>query len=193
MSDELLDLAIQGDRVALSDLLTRCHDRIRKFARTRLGQDLRTYLSTSDILQSTYLDVVKGVVKFDGNSEEDFARWVCQIMENNLKDRGRYFGAKKRQMPDAPRLDAELAQTSKKGPASAALVAEELALVFEALGNLSEDQRRIYVLHVFEGRSHAECAEIMNKTEVAARSLLARGRAALALRLDELRESDTKS
>ena len=184
--------ARSGDREALNRLLDRNQDRLLRLARTRIGTSLKARVRTSDVLQSTYLDVLKGVGEFDGDSEEAFVAWVGRILENNIRDKGKYFGAKKRRHvaavgdPEDPGRGV-LARTPT--PSATAACSEDLLLVSRALESLPEDYRRVIMLRQVEGRSHKEAAAILERTEAATRMLLSRARAALALELDRLRGS----
>jgi RNA polymerase sigma-70 factor (ECF subfamily) len=58
------------------------------------------------------------------------------------------------------------------------------SIVREALDSLGEDQKVAVLLNKFEEMSYAEIAQIMNRTEAAVKSLLARARMNLRDRLD---------
>ncbi|MEE2711280.1 MAG: sigma-70 family RNA polymerase sigma factor [Planctomycetota bacterium] len=185
-----LALARGGDRRALDRLLETVHGRLRRLAEGRLGPGLRAKLRTSDVLQSTYLDVVKSVERFEGEDEEAFVGWVARIMENNIRDKGKYFQARKRRDPEGATLplnEAEDVKTPGATPSVEVVRAEDLVLVSRALEDLGEDYRQVIILRLVEGRSHKEVGELLGRTEAATRMLLSRARAALALALDRLR------
>ncbi len=190
---EDLRLARAGDRGALDRLLEAVQDRVRGIAEGRLGPGLRARIRTSDVLQSTYLDVVKGVATFEGEDESEFVAWVARIMENNIRDKGKFFQARKRRDPAGGPLpidEAAGAEFDGPTPSVDAVRAEDLVLVSRALEELAEDHRRVIVMRMIEGRSHQEIAEEMNRSESAARMLLSRARAALALKLEGLRRAN---
>jgi len=185
-----LALARGGDRRALDRLLETVHGRLRRLAEGRLGPGLRAKMRTSDVLQSTYLDVVKSVERFEGEDEEAFVGWVARIMENNIRDKGKYFQARKRRDPEGATLplnEAEDVKTPGATPSVEVVRAEDLVLVSRALEGLGEDYRQVIILRLIEGRSHKEVGELLGRTEAATRMLLSRARAALALALDRLR------
>ncbi|MAB87848.1 MAG: hypothetical protein CMJ90_00115 [Planctomycetes bacterium] len=185
-----LALARGGDRRALDRLLETVHGRLRRLAEGRLGPGLRAKMRTSDVLQSTYLDVVKSVERFEGEDEEAFVGWVARIMENNIRDKGKYFQARKRRDPEGATLplnEAEDVKTPGATPSVEVVRAEDLVLVSRALEDLGEDYRQVIILRLVEGRSHKEVGELLGRTEAATRMLLSRARAALALALDRLR------
>ena len=185
-----LALARGGDRRALDRLLETVHGRLRRLAEGRLGPGLRAKMRTSDVLQSTYLDVVKSVERFEGEDEEAFVGWVARIMENNIRDKGKYFQARKRRDPEGATLplnEAEDVKTPGATPSVEVVRAEDLVLVSRALEDLGEDYRQVIILRLVEGRSHKEVGELLGRTEAATRMLLSRARAALALALDRFR------
>ncbi len=180
-----LDLrrAREGDRRALDRLLESMQDRLRRIAEGRLGPGLRAKVRTSDVLQSTYLDVVKSLENFEGEDEAAFVAWVARIMENNIRDKGKYFQARKRQEPGGGTVPLDAAGDARADgstPSVDAVRAEDLVLVSRALEELAEDHRRVIVLRMIEGRSHQEIGEQLNRSESATRMLLSRARAALA-------------
>jgi RNA polymerase sigma-70 factor (ECF subfamily) len=61
---------------------------------------------------------------------------------------------------------------------------ELTTMVREALDSLGEDQKVAVLLNKFEEMSYAEIAQVMNRTEAAVKSLLARARMNLRDRLD---------
>lgn len=186
-------LARAGDLLALDRVLIRLQDKLRGIAHQKLGRELRTFLRTSDLLQSAYLDVLRGLQSFEGEDEDKFVGWVLRIIERNAADRRRFFLAEKRKtslLGTTLRHDAEahLAATDPE-PLSSLGASDELHLVGRALLSLPEDQRSILKWKLLEGESHETIAERLNKSELATRSLLLRARAALLLAIDRLRST----
>lgn len=198
MSDEANDEGVLhdlrhargGDRAALDRLLERVQSRLKRLAEGRIGPGLRAKVRTSDVLQSTYLDVVRSVDKFEGDDEDAFVAWVARIMENNIRDKGKYFQARKRREPEGPTLSLNEADKMKlpgPTPSAEAVRAEDLLLVSRALDGLAEDYRKVIILRMVEGQSHKEIGDALGRTEAATRMLLSRARASLAIELERLR------
>lgn len=83
-----------------------------------------------------------------------------------------------------------LGATDGQGTPSSHLRKSELAeVVREALDGLAEDQRMAVLLSKFEGMSYAEIAEVMDRSEAAVKSLLARARLNLRDRLEPYLEA----
>ena len=73
----------------------------------------------------------------------------------------------------------------REGTASTQFRKAELSeIVREALEELGEDQKMAVLLNKFEGMSYAEIAEVMERSEPAVKSLLARARTSLKDRLE---------
>ncbi|MCA8963506.1 MAG: sigma-70 family RNA polymerase sigma factor [Planctomycetes bacterium] len=177
--------ARRGDRPALDRVLSALQARLRAAATNRLGGPLRAKMATSDLLQTTYVDVVRSIGEFRGEDPESFVAWIMRIMENNLRDRLRFYG-RQRRAPEE-QLDQPL-DGPDKGPTPSveAMQVEHLAAVGKALAELPEDQRRVLQMRVFERREYDDIAAAMGRSQGALRMLLSRARATLTMRLDQL-------
>lgn len=177
-----------GDREALNRLLVRVHGRVTRRALTRLGPALQARLRISDLVQSTYLDVVRYIGEFDGESDDAFAAWVGRILENNIRDKRRFYAASKRATdPAGPQEIEDASATLRGNPSEDAAVEDELRLVNRALEELPAHYQEIIRLRIMQGRRYDEIGSRLGRTASSARVLLARARAALILRIDRLR------
>lgn len=180
--------ACRGDRDALSRLLARSERRLTGLARARLGDELRQKVRTSDILQSTYLDVVRSVGDFGGETEDEFVTWVGRIMENTIRDKRRYFAATKRQEPGGDtRIGPDRAEGALHSPSSVAAWGDDIGFLRAALARLSDDHREVIVRRMVKNESYADVAAALGRSELATRALLHRARGALLMELDRLR------
>lgn len=184
---QLLGLARKGDRAALDTLLTELQGKFRVSASRRLTKALRTRMRTSDVLQTTYLHVVKAIESFEGEDEDAFVVWVTRILENSIRDRARFFGRKKRKVGDSNEEDIVSDPADRGGtPSKKAMELEDLRIVGEALAKLPEEQRVVIRLRLIEGREYSEIARMLSRNEGAVRMMVTRARAALALEVDRL-------
>jgi RNA polymerase sigma-70 factor (ECF subfamily) len=184
---EDLRRARQGDRHALDRVLDAIQGRLRALAERRLGPRLRARVRTSDVLQSTFLDVVRSLHRFDGDDMDQFVAWSSRIMENNIRDEDKYFQALKRNDATGAPLELTAANdlpASRGNPREEVPRGEDLLVVLGALEHLPRDYRRVILLRVGEGLSHREVATILGRSESAVRMLLSRARASLALTLE---------
>ncbi len=189
--DSLVERARHGDAPALEALLERNKERLEGLAHARLGEALGQKVRSSDILQSTYLRVVKSIDRFTGATEDDFANWIVRVLENTLRDRARYHNAEKRDRGrDVGRDIHELNPASRTPtPSAQAGFAEELLLISRAMQRMPANYARMLTLHLEGTVSHRETAEIFECTENASRVLLARARARLLVELERERRS----
>lgn len=185
-----LQKAKRGDRLALDRVLGHLEARFRRLAQGRIGPGLKAKMRTSDILQSTYLDVVKSVENFEGKDAEEFVAWVARIMENNIRDKDKYFQARKRKDPKHVRISTSESSEmplNRSTPSVEAVRAEDLLLVSQALDKLDPDYKTVILMRMVEGKSHKEIADVLGRSDAATRMLLSRARTMLSLELDRLR------
>lgn len=177
--------ARRGEREALDRVLTAVQSRLRAAASSRLGGPLRARMATSDLLQTTYVDVVRSIGEFRGDDADTLVAWISRIMENNLRDRVRFYSRQRRSAEEKHASPPELAADGRT-PSVEAMQVENLAAVGKALAELPEEQRKIIQLRLIEGREYDEIAATLGKSPGALRMLLSRARAALTLRLDRI-------
>lgn len=189
----LLTDARKGDRAALDQLLRELESRFRTDVERRVGNALRGRTRISDILQDAYVEVVARIGQFEGSTEAEFFTWVTRIIENSARQQHRHLTAKKRKVPsrttELNALAAAYLRTASS-PMSELERAEEVALVHQALNEMRDDHRVVIEQVVFVGRDVAEVADDLGRTEQATRMLLSRARAALTIKLDQLRRDD---
>lgn len=180
--------AVAGDRDALGRLLARHEARLRRAVARNLGAALGDRAHASDLLQSAFLQVVRGLERFEGTTEEEFSVWVVRVLENRIRHRHRYFVAQKRDAANAPPLPGRRSET----PMGEVSRIEDLQRLAEALDTLPDDYRRVLLLRAADGLSYDQLAEVVGRTEGSVRMVLARARAALAAEL-ERRGRDPRS
>jgi RNA polymerase sigma-70 factor (ECF subfamily) len=178
MTDESLDLVAlrRGDAAAFRQLVETYSPRVYNLALKMLGDpDL-----AEDILQETFVNAYRAIDRFEGRSH--ISTWLYRIAHNAVLMRLR----KEQRIPDLKSLedDVDLDTMSTAGqwedvPERRLLQAELLAKMDEALGNLSEALRVVFVLRDIDGLSTAETAEVLDLSETAVKSRLHRARLAL--------------
>jgi DNA-directed RNA polymerase specialized sigma24 family protein len=173
----ILRRARDGDREALGELLLRAKPQLERAARAVLGDDLRARVRTSDL-------------DFRGRTEEAFAHWVARILENNVRDAGKFHGAQRRakkKESSSTGVDFLPARGTGSSPSATAALSDELVLIGRAMQRLPEDYRRVILLSMKPGANHTETAQTLQRSVGATRVLLARARATLILEMDRLR------
>lgn len=178
--------ARSGDRDAIERLLERCAPRLERHAEARLGEGLRPRVRISDLVQSTYADVLRSVDGFTGTTEREFFAWVAQALENNIRDKVKGFGRLKRRGEQLTPYD-EPPPSERTNPLSEIANKEEVELVHRAMSKLAPDHRQVLQLRFLDGHGHPEIAAALGRTETATRALLVRARLALMAEVKRLR------
>lgn len=191
----LLDLqrVRNGDHQALDRLLTRLQSRFRQDGERRVGDALRGRTRVSDVLQDAYVEVVRQAPNFEGSSEAEFYSWITTIIENTARRQHRFLTAKKRKPPSrTTELDAlTLAYLrTTTSPLSQLQRQEDVELVYRALGELRDEHRGVIEQVVFGGVPVEEVATTSGRSIAATRMLLSRARAALTVKLEQLRRRE---
>lgn len=158
---------------------------LRTLARMQIESKFQAKIDASDIVQQTMLEAHRGFEQFRGETEQEVAVWLRQIMARNLADEVRKFRRVKRDAGMEQSLQAAFTDSSMcleqflsggiSSPDHRAVRNEQLLQLASAIDALPEDQQTAVTLHHLQGRSSSEIAAQMGKTEVAVAGLLRRG------------------
>lgn len=184
-NNDRLARARAGDQDALGELLKAQNTLLEQMARKEVEGRLQARLSAADIVQQTCLSAIRSFEDFQGESEPQFAAWLREVHERNVKDViRRHVHAKKRAVSaqESLREDAYLAGSAPT-PSRRVILDESARRLTEALNTLPDTQAQAVRLRHLEQLSLREIAARMNCTDVAVASLLKRGLAALRDRL----------
>jgi RNA polymerase sigma-70 factor (subfamily 1) len=182
----LVERAQSGDVGALNELFDRYHSHMVEMARRRLGPKLRQKEEPDDLAQTTFREATRDFAMYQYRGEKSLLRWLVQILQNKIRDRAEYYTAGKRDMArerspeerasdpggearvfEPPSDDLSVTRQVERG--------EELAILTDALKDLSEDHRRAITLVFFRGMTLREAGEEMDgRSEDAVRMLLRR-------------------
>ncbi|HEX5051936.1 MAG TPA: sigma-70 family RNA polymerase sigma factor [Planctomycetota bacterium] len=180
MTDDKVELyrrAAAGDAVSLDALLQRYLPQLHAYVHVRLNADLRARESSMDVVQSVCRDVLAHRERFDFRGEERFRAWLFTSALNKIRNKYAFHhGAGRdvaREEHGTAALDAVLAATADS-PSGGAMAAEGARIVREALAALSEEHREVVTLSRIVGLPHQVIAEVMGRSEEAARQLLRR-------------------
>lgn len=176
LSSRLFDQVTRGDEDALDQLLQSYMPQLHAFVRVRLG-GLRAQESSLDVVQSVCRQLLEARAGFDFRGEERFRAWLFTTALNKVRERHRKLHAGKRDVArEQPPLDADVASAMAHllTPSQEAIGNETAAAVHAALAALSEEHREVITLSRLVGLPHAVIAETMDRSEAAARQLLAR-------------------
>lgn len=177
--------AVDGDPSALDALLGRNHGRLRRIADRIIGPRLRARVSVSDIVQSCYVEIIRGIRGFRDSGDGAFEAWSRRVLENGVRRKSRHFSAEKRTAEVDDVVLVEEPAGEGPTPSHQAVNGEALLRLEAALEQLSAEHREIIRLRILEGRAHEEISEILDKSPTAVRMSLSRARAKLSLVLSE--------
>jgi RNA polymerase sigma-70 factor, ECF subfamily len=183
----LIEQAVRGDQRALSKLLGRHRERLRRMVALRLDRRLQGRVDPSDIIQEAYLDAARRLPEFHRCPTLPFFLWLRMLAGQRLVDEHRkHLGAAAR---DAGReislYRGALPETSSAAlaanllgrlttPSQAAIRAERKIRLQEALNSLESIDREVLALRHFEELSNGEAAAVLGLDKSAASKRYAR-------------------
>jgi RNA polymerase sigma-70 factor (ECF subfamily) len=182
------------DTEAFHDLVETYSPRIYNLALKMLGDpDI-----AEDILQETFIHAYRGIDRFEGRSH--ISTWLYRSAHNAVLMRLR----KEKGIPIIESLEDDVdldtlrvATQAEAAPERRLLQTELLEKMDEALAELSEPLRAVFLLRDVDGLSTAQTAEVLNLSETAVKSRLHRARLALRKQLapylqDVTQETDAR-
>ncbi len=182
MTTQTLDLSAlrRRDPEAFRQLVETYSTRIYNQALKMLGDpDL-----AEDILQETFINAYRAIDRFEGRAH--VSTWLYRIAHNAVLMRLR----KEKSAPHVQSLDDEVDPETLPSPGGwdetperRLLQAELLEKMDQALANLSETLRSVFVLREIQGLSTAQTAEVLDLSQTAVKSRLRRARLALRAQL----------
>jgi RNA polymerase sigma-70 factor (ECF subfamily) len=185
---ELLDQLLAGDEAAFERLVTRYHDRLRRLARVYV----RTDALAEDVVQETWLAVLRGLRQFERRST--LRTWIFHILANRARTHAVREGRlvpfsdldlRAGQEPhpaESAWFDAHgrwrepLAAWSSLDPEALVLSQEVRHALMAAIDDLPPGQRAVIILRDIEGVAADEACNILEISETNQRVLLHRGR-----------------
>lgn len=195
----LLERARGGDAGAVNDLFTRHRDRLRRMVELRLDWRLQARIDASDVIQEAYLDVVRKLPDYLQQPNVPLFLWLRLVVGERLvalrrhhlgvhmRDACREVSLYRHAMPAASST-ALAAQLLGKhtSPTNAAVRAERILRVQEALNTLEPIDREILSLRHCEQLTRAEAAGALGIEEAAAAQRYVRALKRLKIVLDEM-------
>jgi RNA polymerase sigma-70 factor, ECF subfamily len=179
---DLIERARAGDRAALGELLENYRGFLRGLADRLMDDRAAGRLDASDIVQQTCLSVHKHIAEFQGNNDAQFAAWLRQIHERNIRNAARnQLHAGKRAIDRENRLnEADAVLARQTSPSQFAARSEESSRLAQALARLAPDEQEALRRRYLDGQSITEIASAMRLTRSAMVWLM--NRAMIALR-----------
>jgi len=180
-TDHLVERLRAGDRQALTDLFQRHRDRLRRMVELRMDARLQGRVDASDVLQDAFLDAATYLDTYLRGTDLPPFLWLrCVVSQRLSRYHRRHLGTKMRDADHEVSLYRDpLPQASSAAlasmllgrltsPSRAALRAERVLQVQEALNELDPLDREVVALRSFEQLSRAETAQVLGISEGAA-------------------------
>jgi RNA polymerase sigma-70 factor (ECF subfamily) len=173
---ELLARACAGDREALGELLEHNRGYLRHLADRLLDDRMGRRIDASDVVQQTCLSVHKQIGEFVGNDAAQFAAWLRQIHERNIRNAVRdQLHTEKRAISREERLaDADAPALRQTTPSQHVVRREDSVRLAKAIAELVEDEREALRRRYLEGQSVADIAAAMGLSKDALARLFKR-------------------
>lgn len=154
-------------------------------ARLQLPPRLRAKVDASDVIQQTLLEAHEAMSRFGELDETARVAFLRRMLANNLVDLARRFATEGRDVSREVALEAQMQESSCRlaallggdhsSPSQRAVREEEQLILASSLAQLPEDQRVVVEMKHLQGRSVAEIAEAIGRSETAVGGLLRRG------------------
>ncbi|MEZ4528196.1 MAG: sigma-70 family RNA polymerase sigma factor [Desulfobacterales bacterium] len=192
--EELVERIREGDDNAAELLIRRYQEKAYAIAWSMCGRDRE---EAKDIVQDTFLKVLRNISKFQGKSS--FYTWFYRILVNTCLDRRRResvwkkiffpWNPKQERDEDSDSSLEEVPDMSEDADPLKMLSGKEFGKeVQKVLDSLSEKQRTVFQLKVFHDMSIPEIAEVMNTAQGTVKSHLFRATRYLQEHLKEWRD-----
>jgi RNA polymerase sigma-70 factor (ECF subfamily) len=177
----LIERARAGDKAALNDIFVRHRERLRRMIEMRLDWRLQARIDASDVIQDAFLEVATRLEEYFQDPKLPLFLWMRLVVGERLtrlhrqhlgakmRDAGREVSLYRDALPAASSA-ALAAQLLGKhtSPTQAAVRAERLLRLQEALNTLDPIDREVLSLRHFEQLSRAETAQVLGIEEGAA-------------------------
>ena len=200
--DELLGRARAGDDSALDEIFSRYRDRLRQMVQIRLDRRLQGRVDPSDVLQEAFVDAVRNLPEYLAAPKAPLFLWLRYLVGMRLKALHRHhLGVKQRDarlevsiypgpLPaaDSAALAAQLLGNITS-PSEAAVRAERVLRLQDALDAMDPFDREILSLRHFENLSRSEAAQELGIAEGAAGKRYLRALQRLRKLLDDTESS----
>jgi RNA polymerase sigma-70 factor (ECF subfamily) len=165
--------------------LDRYRNYLRLLARAEIAPCIRRRVEPSDIVQETLAEAFQKREQFRGQTDGEIAQWLRQMLLHNVLDATRALRRQKRDVARERRLDSiahdssarvgECLMADQSSPSEHLAKIEQVLRIAEAVSQLPPDQQDAVVLHHLHGKSLAELAELLDRSQTAVAGLLYRG------------------
>jgi RNA polymerase sigma-70 factor (ECF subfamily) len=179
-TDRLVERLRGGDRSVLTEMFQLHRDRLRRMVELRMDARLRGRVDASDVLQDAFLDAAARLDNLLRDPSLPAFLWLRLVVSERLaachrrhlgarmRDAGREVSLYRDPMPQASSAAlASMLLGRLTSPTHAAVRAEQLLQVQEALNSLDPLDHEVIALRNLEQLSRAETARVLGITEEA--------------------------
>lgn len=171
-----------GGGEAMGRAMEACRQDLMRMAERDLGDDLRSKVGASDLVQETFLEAHRDFEGFQGHTEEELRAWLRRILRNNLANHAEQFRqTAKRRLDREVSLDNSAIGPLKEGlkaeitsPSELVFQSERAAALRRALERLPERYRQVIEWRHRQRCSFQEIGRRLDGSADAARKLWAR-------------------
>jgi RNA polymerase sigma-70 factor, ECF subfamily len=186
----LLERARAADREACGQLLELVRPYLTLLARAQIGQRIQGKADPADVVQETFIEALRDLPAFRGDSPGELLGWLRQILARNLANLvRRYVGTQARDVRLEQQLSVALDDSSsvlaaalaaaQSSPSEQAARAELTLRVADTLTQLPPRYRDVLVLRHLEGLTFPQVAQRMGRSVDSVEKLWVRGLARL--------------
>ncbi len=197
-TQELVARAQGGDQDALNELFRLYWPQVLKAVRQRMGEKLRRFEESLDVVQDTLEEAYRSFPDFHWQGEGSFKYWLYNMALNRIRKSAHFFSAQKRgggKLPGflkvgAAEMDDGFRPKDSRTASRLALMNERKMRVRRALTKLTSEEREILEMREFLGLSHADIGNAFGIEPDAARMRVVRAkenlvRAIMKVRMEE--------
>jgi RNA polymerase sigma-70 factor (ECF subfamily) len=161
-NDDLVRAA-RSDAEALGRLYELYYERIFRFCVYRLfNKEI-----AEDVTSTVFLQVARGIRRFEGRTEQDFGNWLYAIAANQAN-------AYIRKTSRRQKLDAQAARSMRASTSSEDAAEPDWPSLYQAVLKLKPRHQSIVTLRFFENFSYEQISQILNIKEATLRVTLHR-------------------
>lgn len=152
--DALVRAAADGDRGALTDVLTEIREPIIRYCRSRIGRREQPLVSADDVAQEALLAVMTSLPTYQRRNGVPFLAFAYGITSNKVVDALR----RARRNRSVPTADVPDLPHTTRGPEDLAVAADGYRRLRDLVDTLTPTERDVLTLRVVVGMSAAEVA-----------------------------------
>jgi RNA polymerase sigma-70 factor (ECF subfamily) len=174
ITEHLVEQAAHGDAEALTQLMHRYRDRLKRMVNLRMDRRLQGRIDASDVVQESLLEASRRLEEYAADPPMGFYVWLRWIAGERLlnahrdhlgtqkRDANQEISLYRRSMPEACSVSiAQQLLGQLTSPTQAVARAEMQLIVQDVLNSMDPVDREILVLRSFEQLSTSETAETL--------------------------------